>query len=57
MRDAVLSLTALFPPGSGPIVAPALTLEPDTPLKNVLAVVDAVAEADPRTAPGFPASA
>lgn len=57
MRDAVLSLTILFPPGSGLIVAPAHTLEPDTPRENVLAFVAAVAEADQRAAQGFPASA
>lgn len=50
VRDAVLALTALFPQGSGLIVAPAHTLEVDTPPENVLAFVDAVAEADRRAA-------
>lgn len=56
VRDSVLSLTALFPQGSGLIVAPAHTLEVDTPPENVLAFVDAVAEADWRAAEASPAS-
>jgi len=46
VRQAVLDLTGLFPPNSGLIVAPAHTLEADTPVENVLAFIEAVAEAD-----------
>jgi len=46
VREAVLSTAALFPPGSGWIVAPAHTLEPDTPPQNLEAFLDAVEEAD-----------
>jgi uroporphyrinogen decarboxylase len=50
VRAAVLALTGLFPPGSGLIVAPAHTLEPDTPPENVVAFVEAVEEVN-RLAP------
>lgn len=46
VKAAIAELTALFPPNSGLIVAPAHTLESDTPCANVLAFVQAVAEAD-----------
>jgi uroporphyrinogen decarboxylase len=55
VRDAVLALTALFPQASGLIVAPAHTLEVDTPPENVLAFIDAVGEADQRVGKAFPA--
>ncbi len=50
VRAAVLAHTALFPPGSGAIVAPAHTLEADTPPENLTAFLDAVREADERAA-------
>lgn len=46
VRSAVLELARLLPPQSGLILAPAHTLERDTPPENVLAFVEAVAEAD-----------
>lgn len=46
VRAAVLRLTGLFGPGTGLIVAPAHTLEPDTPPANVVAFVEAVDEAN-----------
>lgn len=52
VRDAVLGLTSLFGPGTGLVVAPAHTLEPDTPAENVVAFLNAVAEADARAAEG-----
>jgi uroporphyrinogen decarboxylase len=46
VRKAVLDLAAAFPGRSGLIIAPAHTLEPDTPPENVTAFLEAVAEAD-----------
>lgn len=52
VRQAVLDLTSLFGRGSGLIVAPAHTLEPDTPAENITAFLEAVAEADARAEAG-----
>ncbi len=44
VRAAVRRLTGLFGPGTGLIVAPAHTVEPDTPPENLTAFVQAVDE-------------